>query len=39
MNGVSLEDLRQRVEEKDEVFKKELEILKDVLGKKSREVD
>jgi DNA mismatch repair ATPase MutS len=39
LSGVSLEDLRNRIEEKDEIFAKELELLKDVLAVKSREVD
>jgi hypothetical protein len=39
LSGVSLEDLRNRIEEKDEIFARELELLKDVLATKSREVD
>ena len=39
LSGVSLEDLRNRIEEKDKIFARELELLKDVLATKSREVD
>jgi DNA-binding transcriptional MerR regulator len=39
LSGVNLEELRVRVEEKDEVFAREVEVMRDLLAAKSREVD